>query len=155
MASLLNGAGGITEGGEDPRLHVNTETAVCLSPSFGALCQRLNSPLKFLGRWEHGLIFETVSLIPTLILVDLMLSMSCAFLRIHNLATSQCCPTKPRNAFLVLIYAHKMASGWIFSKTMLSLSLLPQSCIRCLALDMLSRRHLYQARSTHRNTYLN
>jgi len=27
MASLLNGAGGVTEGGEDPRLNVNTETA--------------------------------------------------------------------------------------------------------------------------------
>jgi hypothetical protein len=35
MASLLNGAGGVTEGGEDPRLNLNTETAVCLPPSFG------------------------------------------------------------------------------------------------------------------------
>ena len=42
MASLLNGAGGITEGGEDLRLHVNTETAVCPSPSFDLLVQFAN-----------------------------------------------------------------------------------------------------------------
>ena len=80
MASLLNGAGGVAEGGEDPRLHVNTETAVC--PSFHLLhfYQSLNSLLKFMGRWEQGLIFAPALLIPTPTLVVLMLSMSCVFL---------------------------------------------------------------------------
>lgn len=104
MASLLNGAGGVTEGGEDPRLDVNTETAVC--PSFRLLLffQPLNSLLKFMGRWEHGLIFAPALLIPTLTLVVPMLSMSYVFLRIHSLATSQCCLTKPRNVFLAVTY---------------------------------------------------
>lgn len=156
MASLLNGAGGVTEGGEDPRLHVNTETAVC--PSFGLVhhfFQLLNSLLKFMDRWEHGPIFALALRIPTLTLVVLMLSTSCVFPRIHNLATSQSCPTKLRNVFSVVTYPQKIASGWIFLKTMPSLSLPPQSSIRCPALDMLSRRHLYQARLTHQNTCLN
>jgi len=41
MASLLNGAGGVTEGGEDPRLNVNIETAVCVS-SFLVFCAFFN-----------------------------------------------------------------------------------------------------------------
>jgi len=155
MASLLNGAGGVTEGGADPRLHVDTETAVC--PSFGLVhfFQLLNSLLKFMDRWEHGLIFAPALRIPTLILVVLMLSTSCVFPRIHNSATSQRCLTKPRNVFSVVTYPQKIASGWIFLKTMPSLSLPLRSCIRCPALDMLSRRHLYQARLTHQNTSLN
>ncbi|KDR83880.1 hypothetical protein GALMADRAFT_55702 [Galerina marginata CBS 339.88] len=40
MASLLNGSGGIAEGGEDPRLNIDTDTAVCALEIYGPLGTR-------------------------------------------------------------------------------------------------------------------